>query len=409
MDVDVVIVGGGIAGSALGSVLARAGKSTVVLERTTEYVDKVRGEWMAPWGVADAITNGVFDALMAAGGNLNTRYIPYDEVIDPDEASANPTAIDALLPGAPGALTLGHPTACRALDALAADDGATVLHGVEVVSVVAGPAPSVTYSIDGETHSIGCRLIVGADGRESFVRKSVGIELHRTEPRVTMGGLLVENVRDWPATDFVTGTEGDRILLVFPQIENRARLYLGFSIDDKKRLAGADKAAAFLDAFNCSMIPDSGRIANATPAGPCAAYPMFDSWTDSPIVEGAVLIGDAAGFSDPFIGQGLSVAMRDVRMVASALARSDDWSAASFDEYRDERAERMRRLRICVSAATDERIPLGPDRLEERRRRMALSRGEDLDLFMLNAMVIIGPDLIPEASLAPEVRQRLVG
>lgn len=54
LDYDVVIAGAGIGGSALATVLARAGRSVLVLEKKTAYRDRVRGEWMAPWGVAEA-------------------------------------------------------------------------------------------------------------------------------------------------------------------------------------------------------------------------------------------------------------------------------------------------------------------------------------------------------------------
>jgi flavin-dependent dehydrogenase len=52
--VDLVIVGGGIGGSSMGLVMSRAGYSCVVLERTTEFPDRTRGEWLAPWGVLEA-------------------------------------------------------------------------------------------------------------------------------------------------------------------------------------------------------------------------------------------------------------------------------------------------------------------------------------------------------------------
>lgn len=53
---DVVIVGGGIAGSALATVLARGGHEVVLLERQTVYRDKVHGE-----GMADPVFGGRSD------------------------------------------------------------------------------------------------------------------------------------------------------------------------------------------------------------------------------------------------------------------------------------------------------------------------------------------------------------
>jgi flavin-dependent dehydrogenase len=46
LDYDVVIAGAGIGGSALATMLARGGLSVLVLEKETEYRDRVRGEWL---------------------------------------------------------------------------------------------------------------------------------------------------------------------------------------------------------------------------------------------------------------------------------------------------------------------------------------------------------------------------
>lgn len=50
---DVVIIGSGIAGSALATVLSRAGKAVLLLKRSLVYRDRARGEHLQPWGVVE--------------------------------------------------------------------------------------------------------------------------------------------------------------------------------------------------------------------------------------------------------------------------------------------------------------------------------------------------------------------
>jgi len=112
---DVVIVGGGISGSALALVLARRGASVTVLERQQDYADRVRGEYMHPWGVAEAKRLGLVDILLEAGGVFVTRGIGYDESIPWDAAEARVRNISTMVQDVPGGLGVGHPAACRAL------------------------------------------------------------------------------------------------------------------------------------------------------------------------------------------------------------------------------------------------------------------------------------------------------
>ena len=101
---DVVIVGGGIAGAALATVLARGGLSTCVLERQKEYKDRVRGEWIAPWGVVEAQRIGLYDVLVQAGGHHVAKQIGYGDWISPQDAEATALPLDAIVPGIPGPL-----------------------------------------------------------------------------------------------------------------------------------------------------------------------------------------------------------------------------------------------------------------------------------------------------------------
>jgi 2-polyprenyl-6-methoxyphenol hydroxylase-like FAD-dependent oxidoreductase len=75
-DIDVAIVG---AGAALATRLARDGFAVLILERTRVHVDRIRGEWLAPWGVREAAELGVLDVLVTAGGHFVSRTVRYGE------------------------------------------------------------------------------------------------------------------------------------------------------------------------------------------------------------------------------------------------------------------------------------------------------------------------------------------
>src|SRR5437868_9792055 len=110
---DLIIVGGGIGGSALATVMARAGASVLVLEKSEVFEDQVRGEWIAPWGVTETQRVGLYDVLLAAGGHHVARHVTYDETLAPAEAEAAAIPLDIFAAGVPGPLCLGHPKHCQ--------------------------------------------------------------------------------------------------------------------------------------------------------------------------------------------------------------------------------------------------------------------------------------------------------
>ena len=85
---DVLIVGGGIAGSSLATALARDGSNVVVvLEAPRSFEDRVRGESMLPWGVVEAREVGVEQTLLDAGARVTRQWVHYDASV-PTEATS---------------------------------------------------------------------------------------------------------------------------------------------------------------------------------------------------------------------------------------------------------------------------------------------------------------------------------
>jgi 2-polyprenyl-6-methoxyphenol hydroxylase-like FAD-dependent oxidoreductase len=201
-----------------GNRIARTGIPTLLLEKSIQFVDRIRGE--ASWGVIEARQIGVLDLLDAAGAVYIRRNVPYGEGIPPEVAQANAIAVDEQVPGSQGNLDIGHPLMCRTLTSAAVSAGANLLRGVSEVRVSHGMPPIIKFVHEGRRHEIKPRLIIGADGRSSAVAKQIGAIVQSDPVHHLMGGLLVERFPDWPIEDMAIGTEGDVTFYVFPAKEH---------------------------------------------------------------------------------------------------------------------------------------------------------------------------------------------
>ena len=393
---DVVVVGGGIAGASLAYALAREGFGVTVLEATAEFPDRVRGESMQAWGVREARQLGVEDVLINAGAHIAPtwrQYFPNGD--DPRDIPMN-----LMVPDIGGSLNLRHPDACQSLLDAAAAAGAAVVRGVSDVRVAAGSSPSVHYAVDGVSAELRPSLVVGADGRRSATRRALGITLQRQPETSYIAGLLLDGLDGVPDDHDVLIGEDDRFFLLFHQGDGRARAYVCTGRSGQHRFAGPDGAARFLEACAVSSYPWSEQVVAASPAGPCATYPGDDTWCAEPYVDGAVLIGDAAGHNDPIIGQGLSIAMRDARTV-SDLVLEGARTADAFAAYGAERMARMTRLRFAADLIAATHAEDANNR--DARRRYVNERMANMDaaVFPLIRGVFAGPETIGDELLNP--------
>jgi menaquinone-9 beta-reductase len=402
---DVAIVGAGIGGASLATALAREGLDVVALDASAEYEDRVRGESMLPWGVAEARALGVEQALLDAGAHTASMWTQYDELRSAEDSEASPIPIGFVLPGVEYSLNLRHPVACQTLADAAVAAGTELHRGVTDVEVSGGAQPTLSFTAsNGARVDVRPRLVVGADGRNSTIRRQVGVDLEHQDEFHMVAGLLLE-ARDIPNERDFIGAEGDLFMASFHQSDGRVRVYLMPALSQKHRFSGRKGLDAFMSAVGFSCLPFGAELAAGTPAGPLATYPGDESWTSTPFAPGVVLVGDAAGFNNPVIGQGLSIAMRDARMVRD-IVLGGDVSPAAFGAYGEERFERMRRLRYIAGVLGTAMAADGNDRRARRMRYFDLMENDPIALqLMIGAFA--GPETAPAEAFEAGILETL--
>lgn len=321
---DLITVGGGLGGAALASVMSRAGARVLVLERSRDFKDRVRGEVLVPWGCDEASKLGLLDLLSdGLAHELRTWAIDLGGV-----RALTRDIVETSALGLP-VLTFFHPEMQGLVLEWAAGNGAEVMRGATAVDVTPGEMPTVVFERGGETQRATARLVVGADGRGSSLRRWGGFDVQTDPQRRSFAGVLLEGMpapEDTLHSRFAP-SEG-LVSWLFPQGKERVRAYVGF--DSRSRyepLSGKRDLARFFETSIDLGVPKE-YFEGCRAAGPLATFDATDNWVDHPYRDGIALIGDAAATSDPTWGQGMSLALRDVRLLSESLLAHESWDEA---------------------------------------------------------------------------------
>jgi 2-polyprenyl-6-methoxyphenol hydroxylase-like FAD-dependent oxidoreductase len=183
---------------------------------------------------------------------------------------------------------------------------------------------------------ISARLVVCADGRSSAGRRwSPRFDVKQDPPFLVITGLLLENMHipEDTGTIYLNATLGQSAY-TFPQGGGRVRAYLAYPVTSGFRLQGEKDLPRFVEESIRAGAP-AGAFEGVRGAGPLASFDAADTWVECPYAEGIVLIGDAASSNDPSWGQGLSLTLRDVRVLRDRLLAASDWDAACRDYARE--------------------------------------------------------------------------
>jgi 2-polyprenyl-6-methoxyphenol hydroxylase-like FAD-dependent oxidoreductase len=327
---DLVTVGGGIAASSLARAMAQKGARVLVLEREREFKDRVRGEAMLPWGVAEAQQLGIYELLCETCAHKQPwfdLFLGPIQMMHRDLVSTTPRNTPML--------NFYHPRMQEILFSAAGKAGADVRRGAFVTEVRPGPRPSVTFQHEGSTVEVHCRLVVAADGRNSPGRKSAGFAVEHDPPTLMLAGILFDDMSVADDAGYVLVNPAlYRAAVFFPQGNGRVRAYFAYPVNSGFRLQGESDIPRFVQECIRTGAP-AEYYENVKPRGPLASFETADTWVPHPFKDGVALVGDAAAASDPSWGNGISLALRGARALRDRLLANEDWNCAGH-EYAEE-------------------------------------------------------------------------
>jgi menaquinone-9 beta-reductase len=334
---DLVTVGGGLGASALAFAMAKQGARVLVLEKETEFRDRVRGECLVPWGVAEARKLGVSELLLKTCAH-ETPCV---------EMGFGPRNLTDTTPQKLPAISYSHPKMQEVLLREAERVGAHVRRGITVKEIELGENP-VVVAENARDERISARLVIAADGRGSQIRTRLGFSTKRNEQPFQFAGVLLTGVATKDDTvTFLFNPDLGLVAGIVPQKEKKCRCYLGYPRNNGLVVHGSNGLQSFLAELRkvSPMIRECyDRVESA---GPLATFDASETWVDHPYRDGVVLVGDAAGTSDPSFGQGMSLTLRDSRVLRDALLKHSDWNQAGHEYAREHDGYFQQTHKVC--------------------------------------------------------------
>jgi flavin-dependent dehydrogenase len=342
---DVIVVGGGPAGSATAFALARAGARVVLLDRAVFPRPKPCAEYLSPQASRLLSEMGALDAVERAGAAQlagMTVRAPSGATLRGDFVASH---------GYSAFRDRGLALRRVKLDPILLDcaraAGAEVREGTRVSDVerdATGRAIGVRIlAADGSTSALHAPLVVGADGLRSVVGRRLGLTRTRSWPKRLALVAHYEGfgeVGDWGEMHVERDVGYVGLARVDAGLTNVAMV-----VPQRfAREVSADRTA-FFERWLRERPQLAPRVAGARRVTPVLATGPFASHARRAWAPGAALVGDAADFFDPFTGEGIHAALRGGELLApfaiAALGaeRGRDADAALASYERARRAE----------------------------------------------------------------------
>lgn len=335
MNFDVVIIGGGLVGASLAATLRHSGLKLALVE--SQPVPALTSEWdsriyaVSPgsrsfldqcgaWALLDPQRIAPVEVMRVFGDTgalleFSAYQMGVAELACILENRALQHALWQVLQGQED-LTLLQPALCAALSFN--DDAA-----------------ELTLA-DGRTLS--ARLVVGADGRDSWVRNQAGISVAPVDYR--QHGVVANFTTELPHRGIAyQWFQTDGILALLPLPGNQVSMVWSVSPEQSAHLLALSHEALCLEVATAAQHA-LGALRLVTPA---AAFPLRLLNLPHITAPRVALIGDAAHNMHPLAGQGVNTGFRDARQLAELLlergAQGDCGDARLLRSYQRKRKE----------------------------------------------------------------------
>ncbi len=338
---DVITVGAGPAGSATAFLLAKKGYQVLLLDKATFPREKLCGEYLSPGAMEVLDRLGALKAIREVA-----RPIRGMRLVSPDG-----TTFVACHPPETYGLALSRRTLDHLLLMHAKRGPLTCLERFRVEGLLLENGQVVGVrgrGPEGPAHLRG-RLVIGADGRNSIVARHLRLfRWHPSHRKMVLAAHYEGVEAEEGYGEVFIGRSVYGILNPLGNGLINVNLVLdqeGFAPTKRRLEASFGEVLQGLPGL-VRRLKGGKRIEGIRALGPLAHQAIRVSW------DGALLVGDAAGFFDPFTGEGVYMALRGAELaaeVADEALRRDDLSVSFLRRY-DKAWRRAFRARFRLEA-----------------------------------------------------------
>lgn len=380
---DVIVVGAGPAGCVAATLFARRGLHVVLVDKSVAPPPKVCGEFLSPGCLPILERIGALHSI----GEVGARPLHGMLIHSP-----RGQVLQATYPASKHGLAIRRDLLDPILLDLAVKSGAEFLSNFQASDLVweGNRVVGIRGRHRGQPESLRARLIVGADGRYSVVARRLGaVVRHRWLDKLALVGYVAGARRANDVGEIFLDRDRYCILNpISPDLTN-----VGLVINRREFDPTADPTRHLMQAA-ITIRGLGDRLASARPIAPARCLGPLAYRATHLTAPGVLLIGDAAGFLDPFTGEGIYAGLRSAELAVDTALPTLLASSGSVPEFlaygETWRCEIHAKWRLCSALQHAIRHPLLAEGIVA-----CLARSPDPTSLLMAAV----GDLIPAVQL----------